>query len=674
MSRDQAGEDRISKAEPGQEIFIHTRFDVSRLSRSDVTSVNLRAVLPGGLELPLQTRNVSVHPENEGGYRTTTRLVLPEDVAPGLCRVSGRIRWGGLGADTGDASFTIEDVKTEVGQLVVSPTRGGSPERKYAIGDPIYGTIVVAAGPSDSDAQVRGRWVLTYPDGRTKDLNPDDTPVSGEGATEATSTLGVEIGTDARTPLGRYRLDVEATVGEQTVTNRSTSFEVVPLFEEPKVLITDFAEGQENVQSFRPGDEFFAVGDMICNSSNPDRTLHVTVQFTGPDNGIRALDIEGDKGLKRGPYRMGARLEVPNKIQEGSYTAVLTFDGGHEQVVKLQRSFQIVYPVRFTGIWSRDGMNPPELKAQYQTGDRFEWFMQYEFVDVRPGDEFFSAFKSSLNGVESEELSSTRYGPDLPSPSSHAQTRHGGMIPMWAENGIYDLQGIVWFNEVGYLSPGTLFRVGQDLKVTIDSPQPGFEVSEKVLVVSGTCTDRTLERATMITNGEEIPIKLRDGEFSAKTVLRPGQNKIRVVAQSSAGSGEAEVWGTAHIQAAALKLVLSWEAQGPDVDLWVTDPQTVVTNYHNKQPAEGRNLDVDDTSGPGMETYTVEVPLQGVYLVAVHYYADKGWQGPLPFRLQITTWEATYNENRRTLTGTLYKSAGDREEAGSVVKFEIPLR
>jgi hypothetical protein len=673
VSRDRAGEERISKAAPGQEIFIHTSFDVTRLSRSDVTAVNLRAVLPGGLEVPLQSQNVSVRPENEGGYRTTTSLVLPEDAPPGLCRVTGRIRWGGLGADTGDASFTIEEVSTEVGQLVVSPTRGGSPESKYAIGDPVYGSIVVEAGPSDADARVRGSWVLTYPDGHTKDLVPDEAAVSAEEAAGAARTLGVEIGTNARTPLGRYRLSVEATVGDQVITSRTASFEIVPLFEEPKILITDHDEGQENVQSFRPGDEFFAVGDMICNSSNPDRTLHVTVQFTGPDNAIRALDIEGDKGLERGPYRMGARREVPKKIQEGSYTAVLTFDGGHEQVVKLQRSFQIVYPVRFIGIWLRDRQNPPELKNWFETGDGFDWFMQYEFVDVRPGDEFYSAFTSSLNGVEIEELSSFRYGPDLPSPSSKAQTRHGGLIPMWAESGIYNLHGIVWYNDVGYLSPEMLFRIGREMEVTIDSPRPGFQVNDKVLVVSGTCTDRTLERATMITNGEEIPIKLQDGEFSAKTVLRPGRNEIRVVARSSAGTGEAEVWGTANIQAAALKIVLSWEAQGPDIDLWVTDPQRVVTNYHSKKPAEGRNLDVDDTVGPGMETYTVEVPLRGTYFVDVHYYADKGWQGPVPFRLQITTWEATYNERRSTLEGTLYNAAGDREEQGAVVRFRIPL-
>ena len=61
--------------------------------------------------------------------------------------------------------------------------------------------------------------------------------------------------------------------------------------------------------------------------------------------------------------------------------------------------------IAYAGIWPRDRQNPPQLKNRFETGDGFDWFMEYEFVDVRPGDEFYSAFTSSLNGVEIEALS-----------------------------------------------------------------------------------------------------------------------------------------------------------------------------------------------------------------------------------------------------------------------------
>ncbi len=263
---------------------------------------------------------------------------------------------------------------------------------------------------------------------------------------------------------------------------------------------------------------------------------------------------------------------------------------------------------------------------------------------------------------------------DTPVASGSSATRDFGAIPLDAPAGIYSLQGIVWYNDIGYLSPESVFKVGQDPTVTITSPQPGFEVDEKVLVVTGTCADRNLEQAQMVTNGEAITIKLRNGEVSANTVLRPGPNEILVVAENDGGTSEASVWGTAHIQAAALKIVLSWEAQGTDIDLWVTDPQGKVANYHHKRPVEGRQLDVDDRSGPGMETYTIEEPLLGSYNVAVHYYGAGGWQGSVPFRLQITTWEATFRESRSGEAGTLYTADGDGNDQGAVAHFAVLLQ
>ncbi|RLE25043.1 MAG: hypothetical protein DRJ61_19525, partial [Acidobacteria bacterium] len=67
-------------------------------------------------------------------------------------------------------------------------------------------------------------------------------------------------------------------------------------------------------------------------------------------------------------------------------------------------------------------------------------------------------------------------------------------------------------------------------------------------------------------------------------------------------------------------------------------------------------------------------PLRGSYDIAVHYYNDHGWQGSVPFHLQITTWETTLSENRSGRTGTLYTAAGSREEQGAVVHFTVGLQ
>ena len=103
-------------------------------------------------------------------------------------------------------------------------------------------------------------------------------------------------------------------------------------------------------------------------------------------------------------------------------------------------------------------------------------------------------------------------------------------------------------------------------------------------------------------------------------------------------------------------------------------PERVVTNYQQKRPSAGaRSLDVDDTNGPGMETYTIEKPLRGRFVVAVHYYSAHSWRGPVPFTAQITRWEGTQAESHETRAGTLTVSAGNENKPGAVVWFEVDL-
>jgi hypothetical protein len=303
----------------------------------------------------------------------------------------------------------------------------------------------------------------------------------------------------------------------------------------------------------------------------------------------------------------------------------------------------------------------------------YQWFMGYQFVDTRSGDTYSSAFLYHRGDLNIETLSSPVLGTDTPHPGP-ASSGYTGTIPLNMPEGVHPPQGIVWYNGVMYASRDTRFKVGQDPDITITSPASGSVVDKKVLVVTGTCADRSLTEATMITNEGQVPIKLHEGNFSAKAVLRPGRNTIRVVARNQRGTGEDSVSGTANINAAALKIVLSWRARATDIDLWVTDPQGVTTNYHRRRPAEGRNLDVDDRSGPGMETYTIEVPLRGQYRIAVHYYAAHGYTGSVPFDLVMTTWETTYHEGHSRASGVLYKAAGDRNEAGAVAGFTVSLR
>jgi len=571
-----------------------------------------------------------------------------------------------MGADAGEASFVIGENQADLGELVVSPTPGGSPVRKYAVGDTIIAAVDVGVGSSESEFRVSGKWVLTLPDGGARDLQPSEASLTA-------GKLTMAIRTNETNPLGVYRLDVVAGVGERILGSRSTSFELVPLFEDPEILVADSEQAVESLEQFRPNDPLVVLAKMTYNSVDPSRQVHISINLDGPDPGIHALGAEADQGFSQGQQSAWIGRQVPALIQEGIYTATVMLDGGAGQHLWLTETFRIIYPVQFEGIWALDQSEPPQLKTRFSGGDAFKWFVRYRFVDARPDDLYSSAVWSYVGDFTFSILSSGPLGPDTPHPGQ-ATTTFTGLIPLDQPMASYELAGVVWYNEVAYYSPTTAFKIGQEPTITITSPRPGFEVDTKVMVVTGTCADRNLEQAQMMTNGELIPIKLVNGEFSAKTVLRPGQNDIAVIAVNNVGDGEASVWGNANIRAAALKVVLSWEAQGPDIDLWVKDPQGKVTNYHHSGPSDGRTLDVDDRSGPGMETYTIEVPVTGTYDVAVHYYAAKGWQGPVPFRLQFTTWEATFSERRWSREETLYVAAGDGEDDGAVWHLSVMLQ
>ncbi len=600
------------------------------------------------------------------GFETITGDgIIPRKVVNGLDYTLEKDRSTGVL----DPPWGDENLDFRIGELMILPgvesTYTGA---RYAVGDPIGMHVDVTEATVGPATPITATWLVTRPDGRVDNLRPTRL-LAAEGVS---GSLTNDIRTDENMPLGTYLVEIVISFRDSEITRRQGSFELVPLFEDSEILITDSEESTVSLEAFRPADPLLVLAKFNYNSVDPSRQIHLTVDFEGPDQCIGALGHQVDQTYLPGAVVTGAGRQVPDVIREGVYTATITLAGGNGQNLALQRTFAIVYPVRFDGTWTRDWSVPPQVQARFAGNDPFEWFMRYEFGDVRPDDQYSSALWCNVDDVLVNVMSSELLGPDTPFPGP-ATSSFTGVVPLDMPSGTYEVNGAIWVNGVAYNAPGTTIKLGQEPTITITSPQSGFEVDRKVLVVKGTCADPELTQAILLTNGESIPIKLHNGEFSAKTVLRPGGNEIVVVAENDLGTSEASVWGNANIRAAALKIVLSWEAAGTDIDLWVTDPQGVVTNYQNKKAAEGRELDVDDQSGPGMETYTVEIPLRGRYEVAVHYYGAGSWQGTVPFNLQITTWETTFSETHGTTGGTLYKAAGNKDEPGAVEYFTVLL-
>jgi thioredoxin-like negative regulator of GroEL len=69
-----------------------------------------------------------------------------------------------------------------------------------------------------------------------------------------------------------------------------------------------------------------------------------------------------------------------------------------------------------------------------------------------------------------------------------------------------------------------------------------------------------------------------------------------------------------------VKVYLTWDTNGSDIDLWVTNPAGQKIFYSHKQGAPGEALFDDVTTGYGPESFTAQHARPGTYLIQVDYF------------------------------------------------------
>lgn len=102
---------------------------------------------------------------------------------------------------------------------------------------------------------------------------------------------------------------------------------------------------------------------------------------------------------------------------------------------------------------------------------------------------------------------------------------------------------------------------------------------------------------------------------------------------------------------ADLRVVINWDTDASDMDLWVTDATGEKCYYSNKLTKSGGHLSRDVTQGYGPEEYLVRKAFPGPYRIQTDYYgtpfAKKCWR-PLPsMRRYIRTTAARRKPAKR---------------------------
>lgn len=100
-----------------------------------------------------------------------------------------------------------------------------------------------------------------------------------------------------------------------------------------------------------------------------------------------------------------------------------------------------------------------------------------------------------------------------------------------------------------------------------------------------------------------------------------------------------------------VRVVLNWNKNNTDIDLWLTDPKGEKCFYSNPKTAIGGRLSNDFTSGYGPEQFMLKKAMNGKYKIEVNYYGDRQFtiSGPTTVTAEIYTRYGTGKQQRKII-------------------------
>lgn len=101
-----------------------------------------------------------------------------------------------------------------------------------------------------------------------------------------------------------------------------------------------------------------------------------------------------------------------------------------------------------------------------------------------------------------------------------------------------------------------------------------------------------------------------------------------------------------------IRIVLNWDTDNSDMDLWVTDPCGEVCIYHNPLTYIGGLMSRDFTGGYGPEEFMIKEAKPGKYRIQANYYGSRQQTliGATTIYLDIYTYYSSGKEKKETIT------------------------
>lgn len=124
-----------------------------------------------------------------------------------------------------------------------------------------------------------------------------------------------------------------------------------------------------------------------------------------------------------------------------------------------------------------------------------------------------------------------------------------------------------------------------------------------------------------------------------------------------------------------LRVVLTWDSDNSDMDLWVTDPNGEKVYYGNQLSYQGGRISRDFTGGYGPEVFWLKEPKAGEYEIRAHFYGDRQQivTGPTTAHVRLIRHWGKPNQSEQILRVKMTQEERDRanEDAVLIGKFTV---
>jgi tetratricopeptide (TPR) repeat protein len=118
-----------------------------------------------------------------------------------------------------------------------------------------------------------------------------------------------------------------------------------------------------------------------------------------------------------------------------------------------------------------------------------------------------------------------------------------------------------------------------------------------------------------------------------------------------------------------VRVVLAWDADNSDMDLWVTDPSGERCDFAHARTAQGGNMSRDFTGGYGPEEFSLRRARPGTYRIEANYYGNRQQvlAGATTLQVKLFTGFGTARQKEQVITLRLK----DQGETVYVGEFEV---